>query len=103
MTTFVLVHGAWVGGWYWSEVADRLRKAGHRVEVIEQLPSAGTDPAALGDLAADAEAVKQTVDRGMIGELGDRHPATGMTHQDDGFPDALHGLLHRLRVGCKIA
>jgi pimeloyl-ACP methyl ester carboxylesterase len=63
MATFVLVHGAWVGGWYWGEVADRLRKAGHRVEVIEQLPSAGTDPAALGDLAADAEAVRQAVDR----------------------------------------
>jgi pimeloyl-ACP methyl ester carboxylesterase len=66
MTTFVLVHGGFVGGWYWSEVADRMRKAGHRVEVIEQLPSAGTDPAALGDLAADAESVKQTVER--VGE-----------------------------------
>jgi pimeloyl-ACP methyl ester carboxylesterase len=34
--------------------------------VIEQLPSAGTDPAALGGLAADAEAVKQAVER--VGE-----------------------------------
>jgi pimeloyl-ACP methyl ester carboxylesterase len=66
MANFVLVHGGWVGGWYWSEVADRLRKAGHRVEVIEQLPSAGTDPAALGDLAADAEFVRQAVER--VGE-----------------------------------
>jgi pimeloyl-ACP methyl ester carboxylesterase len=63
MTNFVLVHGGWVGGWYWSEVADRLRKAGHRVEVIEQLPSAGNDPTALGDLAADAEVVRQAVER----------------------------------------
>jgi pimeloyl-ACP methyl ester carboxylesterase len=31
MTTFVLVHGAWHGGWCWREVADRLRAAGHRV------------------------------------------------------------------------
>jgi pimeloyl-ACP methyl ester carboxylesterase len=66
MTNFVLVHGGWVGGWYWSEAADRLRKDGHRVEVIEQLPSAGTDPAALGDLAADAKVVKQAVER--VGE-----------------------------------
>lgn len=63
MTNFVLVHGGFVGGWYWSEVADRLRKAGHRVDVIEQLPSGGTDPAALGDLAADAKVVEQTVER----------------------------------------
>jgi pimeloyl-ACP methyl ester carboxylesterase len=29
--TFVLVHGAWHGGWCWSRVADRLRSAGHLV------------------------------------------------------------------------
>lgn len=29
--TFVLVHGAWHGGWCWSGVADVLRAAGHRV------------------------------------------------------------------------
>lgn len=29
--TFVLVHGAWHGGWSWRRVADRLRVAGHSV------------------------------------------------------------------------
>jgi pimeloyl-ACP methyl ester carboxylesterase len=29
--SFVLVHGAWHGGWCWVRVADRLRAAGHRV------------------------------------------------------------------------
>jgi pimeloyl-ACP methyl ester carboxylesterase len=29
--TFVLVHGAWHGGWCWRRVADRLRRAGHAV------------------------------------------------------------------------
>lgn len=29
--TFVLVHGAWHGGWCWRRVADRLTSAGHRV------------------------------------------------------------------------
>ena len=28
---FVLVHGAWHGGWCWAEVAARLQAAGHRV------------------------------------------------------------------------
>jgi len=28
---FVLVHGAWHGGWCWRDVADRLRGRGHRV------------------------------------------------------------------------
>jgi pimeloyl-ACP methyl ester carboxylesterase len=29
--TFVLVHGAWHGGWCWRRVADRLRGGGHNV------------------------------------------------------------------------
>ncbi len=29
--TFVLVHGAWNGGWCWARVAGQLREAGHRV------------------------------------------------------------------------
>lgn len=31
MTTFVLLHGAWHGGWVWGRVASRLRAAGHHV------------------------------------------------------------------------
>lgn len=30
-TTFVLVHGAWHGGWCWDAVSDLLRAFGHRV------------------------------------------------------------------------
>src|SRR6516165_11196801 len=29
--TFVLIHGAWVGAWYWRRVADLLEKKGHKV------------------------------------------------------------------------
>jgi pimeloyl-ACP methyl ester carboxylesterase len=31
MTQYVLVHGAWHGGWCWRHVADGLRDHGHRV------------------------------------------------------------------------
>src|SRR5687767_9503382 len=30
-TTFVLIHGAWHGGWCWRRVADLLTAKGHRV------------------------------------------------------------------------
>ena len=30
-TTFVLVHGAWHGGWYWKKLTPLLRAAGHQV------------------------------------------------------------------------
>ena len=33
MTTIVLCHGAWGGGWSWTGVADILRHQGHRVFV----------------------------------------------------------------------
>src|SRR5205807_2556337 len=31
VTTFVLVHGSWHGGWCWRRVADRLERGGHKV------------------------------------------------------------------------
>lgn len=29
--TFVLVHGAWAGGWVWRDIIPKLQEAGHRV------------------------------------------------------------------------
>jgi pimeloyl-ACP methyl ester carboxylesterase len=31
VSTFVLIHGAWYGGWCWERVAQRITDAGHRV------------------------------------------------------------------------
>ncbi|MGE0700441.1 MAG: alpha/beta fold hydrolase [Hyphomicrobiaceae bacterium] len=31
MTTFVLIHGAYQGGWIWQRIASRLRASGHAV------------------------------------------------------------------------
>jgi pimeloyl-ACP methyl ester carboxylesterase len=33
MTDFVLVQGAWIGGWYWRPIAQTLRKLGHEAYV----------------------------------------------------------------------
>ena len=62
MTNYVLVHGGFVGGWYWRETAALLEKGGHQVHVVEQMPSMGRDPASLGDLRADADCVRQVVE-----------------------------------------
>lgn len=42
MSTFVLVHGAWHGGWSWDKIVPLLRDAGHRVLTVD-LPGHGTD------------------------------------------------------------
>ena len=34
MTTYVLVPGAWLGGWAWEPVADQLRGQGHEVHAV---------------------------------------------------------------------
>lgn len=42
MANFVLIHGAWHGGWCWERVAPLLRERGHTV-VAPDLPSHGAD------------------------------------------------------------
>ena len=41
MTDYVLVHGAWCGGWTFDRLAGQLREAGHRV-LIAELTGLGT-------------------------------------------------------------
>jgi pimeloyl-ACP methyl ester carboxylesterase len=41
MANFVLVHGAWGGGWGYDRLAEELYRAGHRV-VVAQLKGLGT-------------------------------------------------------------
>jgi pimeloyl-ACP methyl ester carboxylesterase len=66
VSSYVLVHGAFVSGSYWRDLSAILEKDGHRVEVIDQMPSAGTNAAALGDLKADTEMVRRTIE--SVGE-----------------------------------
>src|SRR5919197_1233624 len=51
MARFVLIHGAFGGGWIWGPLAGRLEAAGHEVEAPD-LPGMGDDdtPVAEGTL-----------------------------------------------------
>lgn len=42
MSTYLLIHGSWHGGWCWYKVVPRLEKLGHRV-LAPDLPSLGRD------------------------------------------------------------
>lgn len=50
MTTFALVHGAWLGAWSWESVTPLLERAGHRVVAMD-LPC--EDGSASFDVYAD--------------------------------------------------
>jgi pimeloyl-ACP methyl ester carboxylesterase len=62
MTTFVLVHGGWCTGEVWADVAGRLRANGYHTKVVDRLPSVGSRPEELGDLAADAAHLREILD-----------------------------------------
>jgi pimeloyl-ACP methyl ester carboxylesterase len=53
-TTFVLVHGAWHGGWCWDTVAARLRAQGHGCFAPTLRGLAHRGPALTPELDADA-------------------------------------------------
>jgi pimeloyl-ACP methyl ester carboxylesterase len=55
MATFVLVHGAWHGGWCWRKIVPLLESAGHRVDALD-LPGHGENPAPVSEMTLDANA-----------------------------------------------
>ena len=63
MSTYVLIHGAWHGGWCWERVRPRLEKAGHTVATPD-LPGHGEDatPTAKVTLEAYASRVCDVLD-----------------------------------------
>ncbi len=64
MARFVLIHGAFGGGWIWGPLAERLEAAGHEVEAPD-LPGMGDDKTPVGEVTLDryAEAVCEILDR----------------------------------------
>jgi pimeloyl-ACP methyl ester carboxylesterase len=50
MAAFVLVHGAWHGGWCWEEVTPLLEAAGHSVYAPD-LPGLGEDDTPLSEIS----------------------------------------------------
>ena len=53
MSTFVLIHGGWHGGWCWYKVIPLLEKKGHTV-VAPDLPSYGRDKTPLSAVSLQA-------------------------------------------------
>jgi pimeloyl-ACP methyl ester carboxylesterase len=64
MARFVLVHGAFAGGWIWGPLAERLEAAGHDIEAPD-LPGMGDDDTPVAEVTLDryAEAVCDVLDR----------------------------------------
>ena len=57
MATFVLVHGAWHGGWCWHKIVARLEARGHKV-VAPDMPGHGIDKTPIEQVTLDSIAQK---------------------------------------------
>jgi pimeloyl-ACP methyl ester carboxylesterase len=85
--TFVLINGAWHGGWAWRPVAQHLRTAGHRV-LTPTLPGLadGDDPtkhslADVVDFVVDLVVSNDLYDVSMVGHSWGGYPITGAAHR----------------------
>jgi pimeloyl-ACP methyl ester carboxylesterase len=100
MSTFVIVHGAWGGGWEWSPVADILRAGGHRVftptlsGMGERAHLAAREPVGLSTHIADIVTVlqfEQLADVVLCGASYGGMPVTGAADQ---APDRVRLLVY---------
>lgn len=55
MSTYVLIHGGWAGGWVWDKVTPLLERKGHKV-VAPDLPNHGNDKTPLQEVTLEAYA-----------------------------------------------
>jgi pimeloyl-ACP methyl ester carboxylesterase len=64
VTTFVLIHGAFSGGWSWDPVRGPVEQAGHKV-ITPDLPSQGNDQTPLSEITLDSycDRVIEVLDR----------------------------------------
>lgn len=78
MARFVLVHGAFAGGWCWELLAGKLVAAGHEVQTLD-LPGSGEDRTPVSEVTLDAcaERVCQVL-------AGDSQPAVLVGHSMGG-------------------
>ncbi len=67
MSTYVLIHGAWRGGWCWGKVAPILKQSGHYVVALD-LPGFGKDNRPLSEVSRKHGRIgnKSGVDRAAL-------------------------------------
>jgi pimeloyl-ACP methyl ester carboxylesterase len=53
VSTYLLIHGAWHGGWCWDKTVSLLERAGHRA-VAPDLPGHGVDPTPIARVTQQA-------------------------------------------------
>ncbi|GAB2965888.1 alpha/beta hydrolase [Amycolatopsis acidiphila] len=94
MSTFVLVHGAWHGGWVWQRVAPLLRAAGHEVHTptltgVSDRAHLLNPSVGLGTHIEDVVALVEAYDADDVVLVGHSYGGQVVTGVADRIPDRL--------------
>jgi pimeloyl-ACP methyl ester carboxylesterase len=94
MSTFVLVHGAWHGGWVWQRVAPLLRAAGHEVHTptltgVSDRAHLLSPSVGLGTHVQDVVALIEAYDADDVVLVGHSYGGQVVTGVADRIPDRL--------------
>jgi pimeloyl-ACP methyl ester carboxylesterase len=97
MTTFILVHGAWGGGWCWHKIVPRLGAAGH-VAIAPDMKGHGIDRSPSEALTLDslAEGICSVVarQRDEVVLVGHSFGGTIITEVGERMPEAIKTLVY---------
>jgi pimeloyl-ACP methyl ester carboxylesterase len=97
MATFVLVHGAWHGGWCWHKTASELEKLGHQV-IAPDLPAHGDDATAPEDVDFDGYTarIREHINavEGRVVLVGHSMGGLVISEVAEALPDRIHCLVY---------
>lgn len=97
MSTYLLIHGAWHGGWCWHKILPRLERRGHTV-IAPDLPSLGRDrtPVSRVSLALWRDFVSGIVDAQPEPVILVGHSRGGIVLSEvaEHRPDRIHALVY---------
>ncbi|MGH7818442.1 MAG: alpha/beta fold hydrolase [Candidatus Binatia bacterium] len=97
MSTFVLIHGSWGGGWCWDKLAPLLRAKGHTA-VAPDLPGHGEDRTPVAEITLDSyvNRVSAVLDaqREPVVLVGHSHGGVVITQTAEKRPDRVAALVY---------
>ncbi len=97
MSTFVLVHGGFVGGWFWEKLVPLLEKAGHKVEAPD-LPGSGDDQTPIPEVSLQsyADRISEVLDAQPepVVLVGQSSGGVAVSQAAEQRPDKIHMLVY---------